>query len=1321
MATLAGGTYASPNNSYYAPASAGASNWYNFPSLNGEIKLLDASGIQILKSVDSNLFFNNELLAKAGDISSIADWSIYPALSTLVMNSNSIVGASNIGASTVQTSSLTASLVSTTTLNTSSIRASGNLDISGNSLIKGSLQTSSTTILGSLNAVSATIGTGLGTNVTIANGGITANSSVSAVGLTTTSGLNMSNSAITNTTTIGISANGFPPYGQLSSPDGTSLTWNGAVVNTGGAGSASNWSFYPQLSNLTTFTATQISTASLGVSSINGIAYPDPTGNITQWALNPALSTVQLSGLGAVNVSSLTGVSSINNITYVPTQQWSGYFAQGDVVMDGFTLQGGTNKDLNLTSQASNVNITSGNNTNVVAKDVFITADTGASVNTPQVKIVAQNGPLGGNIEIDAQPSFGALAGFGSVTINAYGSSNNPIVPVGGLISLNAYSAGLGDYGGLTSAIRATAATIGLSAGALPSIPATAGTLNLYGNNIVSITSGLPGILPQIPGTIYQYAPVGINMESPLGITANNSFYTGNIYPIANGSNPLVIQGRSLPTAGVQLKDIELMNMVTGLGQITAVSSINNMALGNASLSNVSSISVSTINGFAFPQTVVIPSTFVDLYASTIEVNSIEPLNGSTIFVNASTILLTAYDRVKIVSGSSNPSFLDLSGGDIGRVYNILGASETDVNIVSTKGINITSIDDAVNINASSMRISTNIMTISTPSFLVGDVSGYFMSLNNTTNTITLGAPIVDVALGDITNVVNIIGPLSTNLSAFSYVDLGIVGGSNTTVEATTGVLQLLGQTDVNIDSTAGGINLATTTQVLVETSQLNMNNNKITNLSTGTAALDGVNYTQLTFKDVTEFYVSAQGSDTNNGSILAPFQTIQAAITAAELVSSAASVCNINVASGNYTENLTFNKGYVTLTGTLQSQTGNETCEITGSITIACAGANDVFNRQVTFQGFNITHGAAQSTTDTSTASHTVTFQDCKIFCNSVFFNSTTSAPDMRFYMTNVEVSQSNAAFTGAVITTNVGLVEFERMDLNLTGNATGIVIGGTSVLNRCSLSAFEASSTAAILRALLQINSTTTSTHSLGNVAFAFSSAVAKTNTNALYINSGINTAIIMLNCVFTLGGTANSTNFCVGYSGVGSPTIAGVNNTSLSVNVLLPQTVTVQTGITQISYIDINPPGLATYSSSADQTIAVSGTPQALTFNTTQFNQGTTLLLNSRVYANAQGNYSLNYSVELQHTGVGPTQLATTFLKKNGTTIANTGRTWTISSASFQNAAMAEFVVALNAGDYIEVFFSGDTSLLANATAAAGALPAIPSVVLNVKQFR
>jgi hypothetical protein len=1268
MSLLPGNTYFNKNTPIYALAGESASNWYNFPSQTGQITLIDASGSQVLKAIQSNLYFNNELLAKAGDLSNVADWSIYPAVSTIQMDNQSIVGASNIGASTIQASTVTSILLSSLSEFTSS-----------------------------LTATTATIGTGLGGNVTIASGGVTANGAVSAVGLTTTAGLNMSNSAITNTTTIGISANGFPPYGQLSSPDGTSLTWNGAVVNTGGAGSASNWSFYPQLSNLATFTATQISTASLGVSSINGIAFPDPGGDVTQWALNPALSTIQFAGKGAVNVSSLTEVSSINGITYAPTQQWAGYFATGDVVLDGNKLQGGTNKNLDLVSQDSNVNITSYYNTNIQASDVNITADTGISLtNTPQIKIVAQNGPLGGNVEIDALASAGGVAGYGSVTINAYGSSNNPLVPVGGLISLNAYSGGLGDYGGLTSAIRATAASIGLSAGALPSIPATAGTLNLYGNNIVSITAGLPGVLPQIPGTIYQYAPLGINMESPLGITANNSFYTGNIYPIANGSNPLVIQGRSLPTAGVQLKDIELMNMVQGLGQITAVSSINNMSLDGSSLSNVSSISVSTINGFAFPQTVVIPSTFADFYASTIEVNSIEPLNGSTIFMNASTILLTAGDRVKIVSGSSNPCLLDLSGGFIGRVDSILGAPLTDINIVSNKGINITSID-VVNISGEKGTTFT-------------DPSG-----------VTIIGPFLDIRGADLVDVKNINGDAAETVTINSFVDIGLEAANDVFIEAQAGTLTLNGTSNVNINSSVGNINLNTTTEVTIGTGQLNMNLNKIVNVAPGSNPDDAVNYTQLTFRDATEFYVSAQGSDiSGNGSLLAPYQTIQRAITEAELISSAASICNISVASGNYSENLTFNKGYVTLTGTLQSQTGNETCEITGSITINCTGTNDVFNRQVTFQGFNITHGAAQSTSDTSTASHTVSFQDCKIFANSVFFNSTSSAPDMRFYMTNVEVNQSNAAFAGNCITTNVGLIELERLDLNMSGNAFGLVIGGTSVLNRCSLSTFDNSNTAAVLRPLLTISSSTTSTHSLGNVAFAFSSVVAKTNTSALYINSGINTAIIALNCVFTLGGTASSTNFCIGYSGVGSPTIAGINNTSLNVNVLLPQTTAVQTGITQIAYTDINPYVLASYSSSIDQSITSGGTPQILALNTTNFNSGTLLSANS-IFVASQGDYAINFAGQFQNTSGSGTASVFMFLKKNGTNIANSSCFTSVPANTSSVAVSPQIIVQLNAGDNIQVWFSGPGLINANASPGTASIPASPSVIVNITQVR
>jgi hypothetical protein len=495
----------------------------------------------------------------------------------------------------------------------------------------------------------------------------------------------------------------------------------------------------------------------------------------------------------------------------------------------------------------------------------------------------------------------------------------------------------------------------------------------------------------------------------------------------------------------------------------------------------------------------------------------------------------------------------------------------------------------------------------------------------------------------------------------------------------------------------------------------------KITNMAAGTAGTDATNFTQLTFRDTTEFYVSTQGNDANNGSILSPKLTIQAAITAAELISSAANICVINVASGLYTENLTFAKGYVVLNGSLQSQTGNEVCEITGSVSIACVGPNDLFNRQVTFQGFNITCGVGQSITDTSTSSHTVTFQDCKCFVNSVFFNSTTTAPDMRFYLTNVEVSQTNTVFAGAVITTNVGLVEIERLDLTVDGNAIGLAVGGTSVLSRCSLSTLENTNIGVLLRPLINITSSSLSAHSLGNVAFAFTSSVAKVNTNALAIASSVNSNLIMLNCVFTLAGTGASTNNCVGYNGVGTPTIAGINNTSLNVNLILPQTTSVQSGITQIQYTNIQPPGLASYSSSVDQSVAVAATFQALTFNTTQFNQGTTLLAGSRVYVSAQGNYALNYIIQLTNTA-GASHEVTSFLKKNGAIIINTGSNWTIDNAHNMSVSK-ENIVALNIGDYVEVFFTATaTGVAANATGPVGiTTPAIPSVVFNIKQFR
>lgn len=1383
-----------------------SSNWYVYPSQTGEVLLKDASGVQVLQAIGGDLYFNAELLAKAGDIQNIADWSLYPALQNVNMNDCNLSNASNI-------------IV--------------NGDLSGATLhVQGSATIANLTTVGSLSA----------------KGGITAGGP-----------LDMANSSITRASGLGLSSAALPPYGLLTSPDGSLLTWNGQVITTGGGGSVANWAYYNQISSLSSITADVGAIKSL--SSLSSITVGSAAfGKVSTLAF---LNTDDLS-TGTLYAES----AAIGNIAYGPNSIQSG---GGPLVINSQSNAASFRADSNVAIQSRDGQV------DISGNDINITADTGVSLfNTPILNLTAQNGPLGGQIALKSYAGAGGLAGYGRVALEAYGSSNNPATPLGGLIDINAYSGGQGEYGGLTSAVRIGGANVTLAAGAIPPLPGLAGFATVYGQGGLSLTASVLPPSPQIPGTTYIYGDVGVRLQSPLGVQMLSDMYAGTIYPIANGSNPLIIRGRSSPSAGVQLMDVESINMVLPNAQITGVSSLNYLALNVPN--DISG--VNTINGLPYPppasETI---SSFTTASISSLSVSSINGVGLSGGFGGATGPTgNTGSDGPTGQTGATGPSGSTGPTGELGATgpsgsigdtgytggtgpqglqgppaYTVSvfgtgaipaagqfiydggqedyvfspatpGLSEymsfiasvcnptafVTIQDVVTGAFNVVEANPPYQVSVGSewtMNLVTGVIPVTT----LGNQCVIFLT-DGATSPLGLTGPTgpsgsggsaatwsqfpatqaVDLSNNYVLNATDVYGALGSTLSVIADGDLilsgpvsnlfnaqignmllgvstngayllsqydGVTGPNNNIgLYSDTGAVHLgansnplLPYISLNDPATPGAIAIATPaaggitvqsggTLYLESAADVQVYGSSITTNNTlnatgdviakyGTASsislstLGGlVANTSSVFRDATEFYVSGNGNDTTgNGSILSPYLTIQKAITQAELVSSAALICVINVASGHYTENLTFNKGYVILNGSLQSQTGNEVCEITGSISINCVGANDVFNRQVTFQGFNITCGAGQAVTDTSSSSHTVSFQDCKMFVVNQFFVSTATSPDMRFYMTNVEVDQNSAASVLPVIVTNVGLLEFERLDMSLDGNCSAIVVGGTSVLSRCSLATLDTTNAAATLLPLLSITSSTTSTHSLGNVAFAFTSATVKTNTNAFYIASSVNTAIIMLNCVFTLVGTASSTNNCIGYNGVGSPSIAGVNNTSLSVNVLLPQTVSVQTGITQIQYINIQPPGLACYSSTADQTIAVTGTPQALTYNTTQFNQGTTLVANSRVYANAQGNYALSYSVELQHVGGGVTQTATTFLKKNGTTLANTGRQWSIQNGGFQIAAPAEFVVSLNAGDYVEVFFSGDTSLSANATAAAGALPAIPSVVFNVKQFR
>lgn len=479
-------------------------------------------------------------------------------------------------------------------------------------------------------------------------------------------------------------------------------------------------------------------------------------------------------------------------------------------------------------------------------------------------------------------------------------------------------------------------------------------------------------------------------------------------------------------------------------------------------------------------------------------------------------------------------------------------------------------------------------------------------------------------------------------------------------------------------------------------------------------------------FKDTTEFWVSAQGTTAAlgaTGSFLNPFSTVQEAINAAEAISSAANICVINLASGHYTENLTFTKGYVILAGAMNTQTMNEVTEITGSVTITATGAADLANRQIGFMGLNITCGAGQLFTNNSTTQTNTWFQDCKIFVNSQFYVHTAgAAPDARTYFSNCDISQTAAANTSPVIQIGIGAIEIERVDFTTDGNCNSLLLSGTAVLFRMSLTTFEHTTNSTTAAPMFQITSSSTSPQPIGQCTFIYTNAASKAaspTSCGIYIASGVATALIVLNCYFTMTGCTGSANNIIAYNGVGSPSIIANEIQSLYIPVTAPFAYTIASGITVVPYTNSVGLSAGSYSSSATQNIAVAGTPQVITMNTTEYQFGTQLIASTRIYAGRTGVFKFTYSIQLNNTS-GGNETVDIFIKKNGATVVRSGSKLLVGNNAPQ-FPFCEFVLSMNATDYLEVFFNGtSTNVQAIAYAATASVPAIPSIIANLVQI-
>lgn len=582
---------------------------------------------------------------------------------------------------------------------------------------------------------------------------------------------------------------------------------------------------------------------------------------------NPGVEVVSQSGNVGISAAGLINNTANNFFVSSANTRLS-----ADSVFSVSTNQGSINmnaaSNVNINSSGSNVNIESYYITNVKGSDVNVLADTGLSAfNTPIINVTAQNGPLGGLINLDAYASYGQLAGYGHVTINAHGSENNPVTPIGGLIEMNAYSAGVGSFGGATSAIRLNAATINLNAGAIPPFLSLAGSAVLYGNNIVSICAGAPAILPQIPLTTYIYGTAGLRLDCGTGarvtslgilqapnveldiVRANSNAGLGVYFadPISanvitpqpsffvpNGGGDLFIRGSNtiFRNSYVQLQDIGSLSFATAYasnvtGAITGLSTINGQAVGAfsgaswslynqiSSLSSItadvgvlSTLNVSTVNGTVFEPWYNVPAA--------------GPVSMANNSINNASYIITS----NLYSGKLNGLFEGAAQGCLAisttSSLTMMSASSITITAPTVSISTLSSINGAPYINTQDWSLSEAITNIDAAGNNVGNVGTVFTNNISITNdfTMTNNGNVADFGSNALINVSSLNGQpvanpagtwVSTATTQLNMSEFDIVNANTVAANSFVGGPSAIDSISTNAIKCFGNINMTLT------------------------------------------------------------------------------------------------------------------------------------------------------------------------------------------------------------------------------------------------------------------------------------------------------------------------------------------------------------------------------------------------------------------------------------------------------------------------------------------------------------------------------
>jgi hypothetical protein len=297
------------------------------------------------------------------------------------------------------------------------------------------------------------------------------------------------------------------------------------------------------------------------------------------------------------------------------------------------------------------------------------------------------------------------------------------------------------------------------------------------------------------------------------------------------------------------------------------------------------------------------------------------------------------------------------------------------------------------------------------------------------------------------------------------------------------------------------------------------------------TLTVDGINVKDLiTFKDARTFYVSKQGLDSNSGSILEPFLTVQAAVNAA-LTSGQESV--IDIGAGVFNENITIGStSGLILQGVIQNDRCIEGTTIKGLITVNITGAHNLNNNQVIISGVCINGKIS----DVSTKDHTLIVQSCRIEADNAIdekaIEVNITANDGRTYIQDCVITQeAGSSGTNPLISCNVGFLYLVRCDLTVRSLASVVSVSGSGAITNMSYCGINSTSSSSSPNALITIGSSIAKTHNIGFTTFVYASSTVKLDAPAIRFISASQTCVLGNNGFNLTGTSGNSISFDVG----------------------------------------------------------------------------------------------------------------------------------------------------------------------------------------------